>query len=133
MYGETSLPGSLFHDIFFNLSISTDKLETRLQPGFQRLHFSFFSCWDPCVHRESKKKALDSKKSGLVNLIQECFYLNCSRVKFMAGHLHQIIIILLYFLYYIIYYTVHSLKLLYRDVLSALGLVKNKKVVFSKI
>ena len=32
--------------IFFNLSISTDKLDTRLQPGFQRLHFSFFSCWD---------------------------------------------------------------------------------------
>ena len=58
MYGETALPGSLpalFHDIFFNLPISTDKLETRLEPGFQRLHFSFFSCWDPCVHRESNK------------------------------------------------------------------------------
>ena len=43
MYGETALPGSLsalYHDIFFNLSISTDKLETRLQPGFQRLHSS---------------------------------------------------------------------------------------------
>ena len=43
MYGETTLPGSLpafFHDMSFNLSISTDKLETRLQPGFQRLHFS---------------------------------------------------------------------------------------------
>ena len=60
MYGETALPGSLFHGIFFNLSISTDKLETRLQPGFQRLHFF-------------KKNGADSKKSGLVNLIQECF------------------------------------------------------------
>ena len=65
MYGETALPESLpslFHDIFFNLSISTDKLETRLQPGFQRLHFSFFSCLDPCVHRESKKMVPIARK-----------------------------------------------------------------------
>ena len=50
MYSEAallSLP-AIFHDMFFNLSISTDKLETRLH-GFQRLHFSFFSCLDPCV------------------------------------------------------------------------------------
>ena len=34
----------------------------RLQPGFQRLHFSFFSCWYPCVHRESNKIALIEEK-----------------------------------------------------------------------
>ena len=70
LYGETALPGSLpalFHDIFFNLSISTDKLETRLQPGFQRLNFSFFSCWDPCVHGESNKMAQIARKEKRLN------------------------------------------------------------------
>ena len=70
MYGETALGlfPAIFHDIFFNLSISTDKLETGLQPGFQRLHFSFFSCWDPCVHIESNKMAPIARKD--VSLIR---------------------------------------------------------------
>ena len=59
---------TLFHDIFFNLSISTDKLETRLQSGFQSLHFSFFSCWDPCVHIQLNKMAPIARK--VVSLIR---------------------------------------------------------------
>ena len=54
---RTALLGSLpalFHEIFFNLSISTDKLDTRLQPGFQRLHFPFFSCRDPYTENQTK-------------------------------------------------------------------------------
>ena len=84
MYTETALPGSLpalFHDIFFNLSISTDKLETRLQPRFQRLHLFLFQLLGPLCTQRIKQNGADSKKRRFVNSIKECFYLNCSRVK----------------------------------------------------
>ena len=59
MYGETTLPGSLlalFHDIFFNLSISTDKLETRgYNPDFRDYIFHFSVVGTP-VYTENQTK-----------------------------------------------------------------------------
>ena len=58
MYGETALPGSLpalFHDIFFNLSISTDKLETRYNPYFRDYIFHFSVVGTP-VYTENQTK-----------------------------------------------------------------------------
>ena len=69
-------------------------------PGFQRLHFSFFSCWDPCVHREFKKMAPIARKDvSLIRsknaFIQTILGSNSSDFfyKIHVGHLHQIIII----------------------------------------
>ena len=128
LYGETALAKPHSQGLFppfFMTFLQFIYCYRFVFPRFQRLHFSYFSCWDPCVHR-IKQNGADSKKRRFVNSIQECFYSNCSRVKFKQiffikftwGHLHQI---------YNIYIST------YRVVLSALGLVKNKKVVFSKI
>ena len=88
MYGETALPGSipaLFHDIFFNLSISTDSdfpdFRTRIsEHGFQNtdfrtriseITFFIFLLFGPLCTQRILKNGADSKKRRFANLIQE--------------------------------------------------------------
>ena len=81
---------------------------------------TLFSCWDPCVHRESNEMAPIARKDVS---IQECFHLNCSRVK-------------LKYMFFIKFSGTSPSDHYYnylQDVLSALGFAKNKKIVFSKI
>ena len=84
LYGETALPGSLpalFHDIFFNLSISTDSDLPDFRTRISEIAFFIFQLLVPLCTQRIKQNGADSKEKHFVNSIQECFYLNCSRVK----------------------------------------------------
>ena len=65
MYGETALPGSLpalFHDIFFNLSISTDSDFPDFRTQISEIIIFIFQLLGPLCTQRILKNGDDSKK-----------------------------------------------------------------------